>query len=54
MAKKLTQADLTIPALKVAQWLPEWDGITFDEDLFQAKPETLLAHPHHLGGQSTT
>jgi hypothetical protein len=39
MAKKPTQADLKLPALKVAQWLLEWDAVTFDEELFQSKPQ---------------
>lgn len=39
MAKKTIGVELTIPALKVAQWLPEWDKVSFDKKLFQAKPE---------------
>lgn len=39
MAKKQTGIELSVPAIKVAQWLPEWDEVSFDEDRFQSKPE---------------
>lgn len=39
MAKKPTQPELTVRALKVAQWLQEWNKVSFDEKLFQARPK---------------
>jgi DGQHR domain-containing protein len=35
-----TPADLSsVPALRVKQWLPEWEHVNFDSDQNQAKPE---------------
>lgn len=39
MANKPTQVHLIIPALKVVQWLPEWEKVAFDDKLFQSRPE---------------
>lgn len=39
--KKNTTLDKYVPAIRVRQWLPEWDSIQFDEASQQAKP-----HPY--------
>src|SRR5438552_3865322 len=39
VAKKVHGTDLTVPALKVKQWLTEWDEVSFDEDAFQSLPK---------------
>lgn len=38
---KNTAADKFVPAIRVRQWLPEWDSIQFDKNSQQAKP-----HPY--------
>ena len=30
---------LRIPAIKVRQWLPQWDDVQFDEETLRRKPE---------------
>ena len=30
---------MRIPAIKVSQWLPEWDGFSYSEEDHQRKPE---------------
>ncbi len=37
MTKK-TSAAKYVPAIRVRQWLPEWDTIRFDSSAQQAKP----------------
>lgn len=34
-----THAKPTIPALRVAQWLPEWEEVTFDKKALQSRPD---------------
>jgi DGQHR domain-containing protein len=39
VGKKQSTTTVTVPALKVTQWLPEWEDVTFDEKRFQSRPE---------------
>ncbi len=39
MAVKRQRRVRKIPALKVRQWLPEWEDVKFDESTHQAKPD---------------
>lgn len=36
--KKNVPTDYSVPAIRVRQWLPEWDSIQFDETSQQARP----------------
>jgi hypothetical protein len=42
VARKAPVVSRTIPALKVSQWLSEWDEVTFDKEVFQDRPETAF------------
>lgn len=39
MTKAQSQILKDILAIKVAQWLPDWDSVSFDKAQFQSKPE---------------
>lgn len=39
MAKKRSGNELGVPAIKVPQWLPTWDDVSYRNDWFQSKPE---------------
>ena len=48
VAKKLTQAELTVPALKVNQWLADWEEVNFDGKI-SVPPQALLFHALSAG-----
>lgn len=40
--KKNTMEDKFVPAIRVRQWLPEWDSIQFDKESQQSKPQPFF------------